>query len=191
LRLRAWEVALSALLAGLYAGLVIALGAISFLALQVRVADALLPLSLIFGRSAAIGLAIGCFIANFFGPFQFPFNLVDATLGSLANLIACLVGHKLGGLARSPPKAFAATLAITSIITAIVGTYLPFVLIACGFPADLPFLSASVAPAPLGLLLVGWVGIGLGSLVAVNAVGFPLLMAVKKALSRAFPLAEA
>jgi len=163
----------------------VALGPISFYALQVRVADALLALSVLLGRPAAIGLAVGCLVANFFG-LPSPFNVADALLGSLANFLACLVGHRLGKGAEGAQRAFLATLAITGVITAIVGTYLPFLLVACGIPADLPFLSSDVAPAPLGLLLVGWVGVGLGSLVAVNALGFPLLMAVKKALPRAF-----
>lgn len=185
MRLGAREIALSALLAGLYAGLVVALGPISFLVLQVRVADALLPLALLFGKPAIVGLALGCFVANFFG-LPFPFSLADAVLGSLANFLACSLGYKLGRGAKNAKRAFLTTLAMTGVITAVVGTYLPFLLVACGIPPDLPFLSAEVAPPPLGLLVVGWVGVGLGSLVAVNVLGFPLLVAVRRAIPRAF-----
>ncbi len=185
-QLRAWEIALSAVLAALYAGLVVALGPVSFYALQVRVADALLPLSIVLGRPAIIGLALGCFIANFFG-LPFPFCVADAILGSLANLAACGLGYRLGGGSTDPKKVFLATLAIFGVVTAVVGTYLPFLLVACGIPADLPFLSSRVAPPPLGLLLVGWVGVGLGSLVSVVVMGYLLLVAVVKAGVRPSP----
>ena len=184
--MEARDVALAAVLAALYAGLVVGLAPISFYAIQVRVADALLPLSIILGWPAVLGFAVGCFIANFFG-LPFPFCVADAVLGSLANLTACALGYKLGGGSADPKKAFLATLAIFSVVTAVVGTYLPFFLVACGIPADLPFLSSHVAPPPLGLLLVGWVSVGLGSLVSVIVLGYPLLMAVVKAGVRPSP----
>lgn len=79
-----WVVKAS-IIAAIYASLVIVLAPISFYAIQVRVADALLILPILnfFGFPCIVGLTIGCIIANLFSPF----GLIDIVFGSLTNMI--------------------------------------------------------------------------------------------------------
>jgi len=96
------DLSLTALVAGLYAVVVIVLAPISFGPVQLRVADALIPLTALFGWPAAIGVAIGGFIGNtyyFLGPYDLIFgpvaNLVAATIIlqlRKKRLLACFIG---------------------------------------------------------------------------------------------------
>ena len=152
--------ALSAVLAALYAGLVVALAPISFYVFQVRVADALLPLSAVLGWPAVIGFTVGCFLGNLAGVLAgMPSGavLIDATGGSFANFLGCYLAYKLAGGSEDKKKLLASTFVITAVVTAIVGTYLPLLL---GFP-----------------LWMGWLGVLAGSLISVNVMGYLLLLA--------------
>ena len=103
--------------AALYAVGVMVLAPISFQVFQVRVADALLPLAILFGWPAILGLSLGAFVANIFGGLG-PVAIVG---GSIANLIAGYVAWRVaagGGMWR---VLVAIGLQIL-IVTAIVGT---------------------------------------------------------------------
>ena len=63
------KLAVTVIFASLYAVGVIFLAPISFGIYQVRVADALLPLSMIFGIPGALGFGLGALVANFYGGF--------------------------------------------------------------------------------------------------------------------------
>jgi len=88
------NLALTTIFAALYAVLVIALAGISFQLVQVRVADALIPLSIVFGWPAVAGVTIGCVISNVISPL--PSVITDITLGALANLCASLAAWRIG-----------------------------------------------------------------------------------------------
>jgi uncharacterized membrane protein len=92
--LNAKDLALTTVFAALYAALVIALAGISFQLVQVRVADALVPLSIVFGWPAVIGVTLGCVISNVVSPL--PSVLVDITFGAIANFFASLVAWRIG-----------------------------------------------------------------------------------------------
>lgn len=78
----------------LYALLTIALAPISYGVLQFRVSEALTVLPLIFPETA-IGLTIGCFIANIFS-VNGPIDLVLGTLATfIASLITAFIGKKI------------------------------------------------------------------------------------------------
>ncbi|MBE5786134.1 MAG: QueT transporter family protein [Clostridiales bacterium] len=80
---------LSGIIAALYAGLTILLQAISFGAVQIRVAEAMTLLPLL-TPAAVPGLAVGCFIANLLcSAWQ------DWVFGTLATLIAALLSYRL------------------------------------------------------------------------------------------------
>lgn len=106
------KIALSALIAALYAGLTFILIPISYGPVQFRVAEALtlLPFCM---PEAIPGLFIGCMLSNFWGGF----GLIDVVLGSTATLIAAWLTWKMPNiwLAAVPPVVVNAT---------IVGTYL-------------------------------------------------------------------
>jgi len=92
--LNAKNLALAIVFAALYAVLVVAMAGISFQLVQVRVADALIPLSIVFGWPAVIGVTVGCVISNIVSPM--PSIIIDITLGAVANFIASLLAWRIG-----------------------------------------------------------------------------------------------
>ncbi|MEM3627019.1 MAG: QueT transporter family protein [Candidatus Bathyarchaeia archaeon] len=152
--------ALTAVFAALYAVLVLALAGISFQLVQVRVADALIPLSMIFGWPVIIGVAVGAVVANVATPM--PSVLVDVTFGSLANLIASLLAWKVGNSKWLNKVAgeFLGCVCSTLAVTFIVGTYL----------AVLTKME----------LWIWWLGIGIGSVISINIIGYMLMRIIKK-----------
>jgi len=185
------EIALASWFGALYAGTVVGLAPISFPVVQVRVADALLPLSMLFGRAAIVGFTLGCFIANFFGPLVFPFNLLDATLGALANFLACTLAWRKAQEKRAEGledlegrEAFKIMLMMLGVITLIVGTYLPLVFVAVGMPEYIPVIPLGPIPPILALIMSGWGWIALGTFLAVCVMGYLLFSAVKRLWER-------
>ena len=147
------SVTLAAVFAALYAVAVVVLGPISFQVFQVRVADALLPLSMLFGWPAILGLTLGTIVANLFGGL----GPIDIVGGGLANLIAGYVAWRIS-LNRGKPWLFLGVVSQVVIITAIVGTYLSYLF---GMPLE-----------------VGLLGVLLGSIVAIGVLGSLLLLAL-------------
>ncbi|MFP3951777.1 MAG: QueT transporter family protein [Candidatus Bathyarchaeia archaeon] len=153
------EVSLTALIAALYAGLVIAFSSISFGPVQLRIADALIPLSAILGVPAIIGVSIGALIANSY----YFLSPIDIILGTLANLIASYLIY------RFRDKALPACIAGSFIIGTMVGSYLWLF-----FPP----------PNILGLPLPVWgamiASVTLSSLIAVAGLGYILLESLRR-----------
>jgi len=154
------KVALASIFASMYAVLVLALAVISFQLVQVRVADALIPLSIIFGWPVVIGVTIGCVVSNVASPM--PSVVADITFGSIANFVASLLAWKIGCWKRGKNvvNEFLGCLAATIVITFIVGTYL-----------------ATITEMELW---IWWLGIGVGSVISINIFGYMLIQAVKK-----------
>ncbi len=138
--------------AALYAVGVMVLAPISFQVFQVRVADALLPLAILFGWPAILGLSLGAFVANLFGGL----GPVDIVGGSIANLVAGYVAWRVATGGGRWRVLVAIGLQIL-IVTVIVGTYLSYIL-----------------ALPLGIT---WLGVVAGSIVAVGFLGSLLLRA--------------
>jgi uncharacterized membrane protein len=144
---------LTAAFAALYAVGVVFLAPMSFQLFQVRIADALLPLAMLFGWPAVIGLTLGAFVANFFGGL----GPVDMIGGAAANFIATfLAWHVTRNLRTSKVMVGVAIEILT--VTVIVGSYLSYLL---GMPIQ-----------------VAWLGLLLGSVVAIGALGSMLLIAL-------------
>lgn len=116
-------------------------------------ADALLPLSILFGFPAVVGLTLGTLVANSVSPF----GLIDILAGTAANLVATYVGWKIGS--RGFRGAWlAAVWAQTLLVTFIVGSYLAYL---------------------IGERLeVGWLLVFPGSFIAMNLGGYALLKAL-------------
>lgn len=140
----------AAVFAALYTVGVAVLAPISFQIFQVRLADALLPLAIVFGWPAIIGLTIGAFVANFFGGL----GPVDIAGGAAANFVATFAAWRV---ARNKGKAmmFLGVALEVALITLIVGGYLSYLF-----------------GMPLG---VGLLGVLLGSVVAIGILGTMLL----------------
>jgi len=154
------EISLVAVLAALYAALVVVLAPISYGPVQLRVADCLIPLSALLGWPAALGVALGAVVGNvyyFLGP-------VDVVFGALANLFAGLLIWKMRG------RLLAGCVGASLIIGFIVGGYLWVF-----FPP----------PDVFGLSLPVWlamiVSISLSSLISVAVLGFGLVRALEAA----------
>lgn len=144
---------MTAVFAALYAIGVVFLAPISFQIFQVRIADALLPLAMLFGWPAVLGVSLGAFVANFFGGL----GPVDMVGGALANFIATFLSWKLTRNRNRRWFFFGAAVEVV-VVTLVVGSYLSYLL---GFP-----------------ILVGWTGVLVGSIVAMMVLGLPLLFAL-------------
>lgn len=150
------EVTLAAVVAALYAALVIILAPISFGPIQLRVADCLMPLAALLGWPAILGVSLGAFIGNaYFMSFTGP---IDVVFGALANLVAATL------IFRLRRRLMTACLAGSVAIGVIVGGYLWIY-----FPP----------PEILGLNLPAWLGmivsVSLSSVVAVSVIGYLLV----------------
>ena len=160
---RTWttrNVALSALLAALYAAYVLYFGFISFGPLQFRLVDALLPLSILFGPPAIAGVTVGCFVGNALGP---NLGIIDIAGGPMANLLAATLAWAITRKKFRGSWPLAVILEI-AVVAAIVGTY---VVILTGVPAWL-----------------GWIEFLASEIVPIGIVGYPLLKSVDRATSR-------
>jgi len=144
------------MVAALYAALVIVLAPISFGPIQLRIADCLMPLSVVFGWPAIWGLSLGAFIGNaYFMQFT---GLIDVVFGALANLVAGIVMFRLR---KTPILAF---IAGSVVIGVIVGGYL-WIYFPPPVMTSVPILGMIVSITLSSLVAV----VGLGSFVAVAA----------------------
>lgn len=158
---RTWNsrrLALAAMLAALYAADVVLFAPISFQVIQVRVADALLPLSVLLGPAAVAGLGLGVFIGNLYAS---PFGWVDVIGGTVANVVATAFAWFVGRRGFRGAWVLATSIEV-GVITLIVGTYLA------------PLTNTPFALSLLYVLVgeIGAVGIG----------GYILLRAVSRVL---------
>jgi len=144
------EIALTAVFASLYAIGTIVLAPTSYGVIQCRVADSLIPLSVLFGYPTVIGVTLGCVVANVYGGF----GVIDIVFGSLANLLASALAYKL----RNKP--LLACTASTLVVTFIVGSYLWILF---------------EVPWEFSIL-----GVFVGSLLSMNVLGFALIEGLRR-----------
>jgi len=149
------SVSLAAFLAATYVIGVVVLSPISFYVYQVRVADALLPLSILLGWPAIIGVTVGAAVANLFGGL----GAIDVVGGSLANLVASLLAWRIGQRGTKPSW-LVAVLTEIFVVTAIVGIYLSFLF---GMPIE-----------------AGISGVLVGSIIAIGLLGYSILVVVSR-----------
>lgn len=154
------DIALCALLAALYAAYVFYFSVTSFAVIQVRVVDAFLPLVAILGLPAVAGVTLGVFVGNLLGS---PFGPVDVVGGTVANLIAGLVGWWIGSRKFKGAWVTAIVLQI-AIVTVVVGSYL-----------------ISLTASPDVPIWVGWIEFLASETIAIGILGYPLLRAVERA----------
>ena len=80
------DLSLTVFFAALYAALIILLAPISFGPVQLRVADVLIPLVVLFGWPVVGGVTIGCLVGNAY----FWLGPIDVFAGPIANFIAAV-----------------------------------------------------------------------------------------------------
>ena len=156
-------VALAAVLAAIYAAYVFYFSVTSFQIVQVRVVDALLPLSVILGPPAIAGVTMGAFVGNLLGS---PFGPIDVAGGTVANLVAATIAWLVVRRRFKGSWLVAIVLEIVA-VTVIVGSYLVVLTSSPGVP-----------------LWVGWAEFLGGEVVAIGILGYPLLKAVDRATRR-------
>lgn len=149
----------NALLASIYVVLTLTppLNALSFYAVQFRISEALLIL-VWFRKDYAIGILIGTFFANIFGPLGAGFALLDAIFGTLVTLIALWIMTCI----KSEPIGLIAPILLNGIYLAV---FLPFAL-------DLPYT--------LELVFITMLTVSLGEAAVVYILGLPLRILIKK-----------
>lgn len=134
-----------AIIAAVYATITITFAPLSYGVVQVRISEALTILPFIFPESA-LGLFVGCLIANVFGGL----GIIDIVFGSLATLLA-------GYLTSKMPNKYWAPLPPVLINAVVVGLILKFVV---GAPLLLTMLYVAIgqflACYLLGLPLLIW-----------------------------------
>lgn len=145
---RVRSIARAAAIAGLYAGLCLLLAPISYRVLQVRAAEALTLLPMVWSE-AVPGLILGALIANLVGPL----GLVDVILGTSATAVAAWLTYRYR-------KSSIAPFWPVIINGLVVGAYLPFV---TGMQMHLWVIPASM------------LAVAAGEAVAVFALGIPMM----------------
>ncbi|MBS7628797.1 QueT transporter family protein [Candidatus Bathyarchaeota archaeon] len=147
------ELSLTIIFATLYTVAVVSLAPISFNIAQVRIADALLPLSIIFGWPSIIGLTVGAGVANMFGGL----GPIDIVGGAAANFTATFLAWNIDSRGFRGGWICAVAVEVLS-VTLIVGFYLSILF---GVP-----------------MAVALSGILVGSLISIGFMGYLLLKAI-------------
>lgn len=152
-------IAEAAVIAALYAALTIILAPISFLPVQIRIAEALTILPM-FTPSSIPGLFVGCILANLYSFTIFGGTAwADIVFGSLATLVAAFLSHKM-------PKPWLVPLPPVIVNGIIVGFVLNYMYKA-------PLL------ATMGL-------VALGQFFACYGLGYPLILLLEKHRDKIF-----
>ncbi len=164
-QLDARDLALTAVFASLYAIMVVVQGLSAAAALQLRIADALIPLAALFGWPSIVGLTVGCFVSNTFISAALPNGVYDIFFGPLANLMATFIVFRL----RKRKLVGCILGAVT--IGLIVGSYLwliftPSDIFGFKFPSTWPIWATTVF------------SITVSSLIAIGIIGYVLLVAL-------------
>ena len=149
----------NAIIASIYVVLTLTppLNALSFYAIQFRVSEALLIL-VWFRKEYAIGILIGTFFANIFGPLGAGFALMDAIFGTLITLISLWM--------------------MVKIKSQLIGLFAPIVFNGIYLAIFLPLTLA--LPYSLELFLLTMLTVSLGEAVVVYGLGMPLNLLIEK-----------
>jgi uncharacterized membrane protein len=134
------------------------LNTLSFLAIQFRVSEALLVL-VWFRKDYVIGLVIGTFIANFFGPLGGGFSVLDAFLGSMVSFLALQL--------------------MISIKPRWIGLLAPIVLNALYLAVFLPFALSIEPSAFIGFAFATGFSVALGEAAVLILLGLPLVLLIE------------
>ncbi len=141
--------------------------------IQFRVSECLMVLAL-FTPAAVPGLTLGCAVANLF-TIAFGgtgvLGLLDVVFGSLATLLGALWMRRFR---ERPLLALAGPVLFNALI---VSAYLPLLMAGLGY-YTIPFTSISFEGFWLGMYLFGVVFVGLGEVVVLYCLGYPLYKAL-------------
>ncbi len=149
----------NALVASIYVVLTLTppLNTLSFFAVQFRVSEALLIL-VWFRKEYAIGILIGTFFANIFGPLGAGFALLDAVFGTIITLLALWI--------------------MTKTKSHLIGLFAPILLNGVYLAIFLPF--ALALPYSIELVAITMLTVSLGEAGVLFGLGLPLRLLIEK-----------
>ena len=148
-----------AVIAAVYVVVCLVLAPFSYVAVQVRVAEALCLLP-VFGAEYIVGVTLGCFLANLLGS-----TVVDVVFGTLATMLACLVTYKLRDI-RVKGLAIPASLPPVVFNMIIVGAF------------EITFFFSDGAPTAM-LAVFNAVTVGIGELISCTILGVALVKLIE------------
>jgi len=149
------KLAVSAVIAALYAALTLMVYPIAFGSVQFRVSEALTILPF-FMPEAIIGLFVGCIISNLLSP---NIVLLDVVFGSLATLLAAYLTYRM-------PKKWLAPLPPVIVNAVVIGAVIT--------------VSMSAGSSFAVVFLMNSLSVGFGQLVVCYGVGLPLMLVMDK-----------
>ena len=153
-KLNTRQIALNGIVAGLYAAITILTASFAYGNIQFRISEALMML-LLFEPHLAIGLTIGCLIANLFSTV----SVLDIVIGTAATLLACLLTTRI----KKPWLAPLPTILVNAVMVG----------------AMLSWLYMPSEQFWYGLLVFGG-EVGAGEAAVLYVLGIPLYYAMKK-----------
>ena len=134
------QLALSGIVAGLYAAITILTASFAYGNIQFRIADAMCLL-VVLEPSLTIGLTLGCLIANIFSTV----SMLDIVIGTAATLLGCLLTVRLRKTWLLPLPTILAN-------AILVGAMLAFVLTPEAFWSGFAVMGAEVAAGEIAVL---------------------------------------
>ena len=153
-RMTTRRIALSGLIAGLYAAITILTASFAYGNIQFRIADALCVL-VVLEPSVTVGLTLGCLLSNIFSTV----SALDIVIGTAATLLGCLLARNIKNMWLVPvPMALSNALLVGAMLT---WYYMPPELLGKG----LVIFGAEVLA---------------GELVVLYAIGVPLTLFIKR-----------
>jgi len=167
------KITIIAIIAALYAVLVIVFSIISYNILQIRIADALMPTSFFFGIPGSLALYLGCLIGNSFYASSLSVPIFDIIFGPIANFLSAIIGFYLyKKVEKFNWSGYKRIISIELIIllqniinSVIVGLYLPIALFGFWDPY---------------FVLISILGIFTGSLISMNLLGYFVYESLRK-----------
>lgn len=170
MRIKTYLITQAAIIAAAYIALTMLVAPLAFGQIQFRLSEALTVLAVL-TPAAVPGLFIGCLLSNILNPMNL--GLIDIIFGSLATLIAAWLTWYMGKNIRNSEvvkkRQFVWALLPPVVVNAlIVGTYLPFLLLADQTPTLL-------------VILLSILTIAISEAVVVYLVGGALLFGLRKA----------
>jgi hypothetical protein len=185
----------AAIIAAVYSTVTIFLGFLSYGPVQIRFAEALTVLPVLFPE-AVIGVTLGCLISNIFSPFGFLW--LDTVFGTLATFCAAVLTYyvgrffRLNNFEKRKPNNLDETTVIkektkagvllAALPPVLVNAFvIPFVIFAY-IKDDMAAINIFTSNSFL-LYILGFTSVLIGQAIAVYGIGIPFYFGVKKGMS--------
>ncbi len=146
----------TALIAAVYTVVSLTLAPISFSNIQVRIAEALTMLPLIY-QPSIVGVTLGCFLTNLLGAMMGvnPTGYIDCVVGTIATLLAALITYRYRNskISGVPVVSILAPVVLNMIF---VGAELAYLFAPESFMTSFVIFGLEVAVGELIAVLIGW-----------------------------------